>query len=417
MTMTTMTHFQPQSQPPIEDITTIFVVGFPEDIQEREFQNMFVFAPGFEAATLKMPQPEEEIASRRQIIGFAKFRTKSEALEAIEVLNGRKVDAERVCILKAEMAKKNLHTKRHLQDYYSKYYYRHAYGFDPYYGQYGMSSYGLNEGGELAFLPSDLGIDLYGGSEVQPERSLATYMEKETTGSLSNSANELATSDAAARRKFNCFSGIDPLARSCISDIIQDEAAIAEPSGFNYSIFSSNTSSLPTSNGSTNGSTTPKNGSDNPLAKSLDAYFASAAAASFPTLGAFSTSVTMPSAGSLVADENMYPGQSLSIPLKFQQHAVRPVPSDQENPPCNTLYVGNLPMDASEDELRAIFSHCPGYRRMLFKIKSNGPMCFVEFDSVPFASQAMNELYGYPLSNSTKGTFHLVSSCTNHASI
>lgn len=45
------------SSPPLystkEDVTTIFVVGFPDDIQEREFQNMFMFSKGFEAASLK----------------------------------------------------------------------------------------------------------------------------------------------------------------------------------------------------------------------------------------------------------------------------------------------------------------------------------------------------------------------------
>jgi hypothetical protein len=49
-----------------------------------------------------------------------------------------------------------------------------------------------------------------------------------------------------------------------------------------------------------------------------------------------------------------------------------------QNPPCNTLYVGNLPMDASEEELRQMFSQCAGYKRLCFKNKSNGPMCFVE---------------------------------------
>ena len=49
---------------------------------------------------------------RKQIIGFAKFRTRQEALEARDVLQGRRVDIERGAVLKAEMAKKNLHTKR-----------------------------------------------------------------------------------------------------------------------------------------------------------------------------------------------------------------------------------------------------------------------------------------------------------------
>ncbi len=48
----------------------------------------------------------------KQIIGFAKFRTRAEALEARDALNGRKVDAEKGCVLKTEMAKKNLHTKQ-----------------------------------------------------------------------------------------------------------------------------------------------------------------------------------------------------------------------------------------------------------------------------------------------------------------
>ncbi|KLO19918.1 hypothetical protein SCHPADRAFT_817501, partial [Schizopora paradoxa] len=173
-----------------EEISTIFVVGFPDDMQEREFQNMFTFSPGFEAATLKIPNkdltaygtsappPSASIngrsgvgfglgypyngandpynlvtmnqggvvvdgrdgttsswpsadpdlqaslglgnpnaqngpaAPRKQIIGFAKFRSRAEALAARDLLQGRRVDIEKGAVLKAEMAKKNLHTKR-----------------------------------------------------------------------------------------------------------------------------------------------------------------------------------------------------------------------------------------------------------------------------------------------------------------
>ncbi|KAF8914304.1 hypothetical protein CPB84DRAFT_78272 [Gymnopilus junonius] len=190
-----------------EEISTIFVVGFPEDMQEREFQNMFTFSQGFEAATLKIPNKEytaygsligagppgsnisnvnvlrgpgafpyagpndpynlvtanqggvvidggrdgttaswpapqhlpladelnvgahflgagaglglgmgvgsnPNLPPRKQIIGFAKFRTREEALAARDALQGRRVDIEKGAVLKAEMAKKNLHTKR-----------------------------------------------------------------------------------------------------------------------------------------------------------------------------------------------------------------------------------------------------------------------------------------------------------------
>jgi hypothetical protein len=53
----------------------------------------------------------------------------------------------------------------------------------------------------------------------------------------------------------------------------------------------------------------------------------------------------------------------------------------------NTLYVGNLPSSPPppgygpnhlEDSLRSLFSNQPGYRKLCFRQKSNGPMCFVE---------------------------------------
>jgi len=96
---------------------------------------------------------------------------------------------------------------------------------------------------------------------------------------------------------------------------------------------------------------------------------------------------------------------------QYQQHFSRPTyppvnPADQ-NPPCNTLYVGNLPIDTSEDELKAVFSKQRGYKRLCFRTKQNGPMCFVEFEDVSFATKALNELYGHPLHNSVKGGIRL----------
>jgi hypothetical protein len=96
---------------------------------------------------------------------------------------------------------------------------------------------------------------------------------------------------------------------------------------------------------------------------------------------------------------------------QYAQHFARPTyppvnPADQ-NPPCNTLYVGNLPMDTSEDELKAVFSKQRGYKRLCFRTKQNGPMCFVEFEDTSFATKALNELYGYMLHNSVKGGIRL----------
>jgi hypothetical protein len=66
-----------------------------------------------------------------------------------------------------------------------------------------------------------------------------------------------------------------------------------------------------------------------------------------------------------------------------------------------------LPVDTSEDELKAMFSKQRGYKRLCFRTKQNGPMCFVEFEDTSFATKALNELYGHPLHNSVKGGIRL----------
>ncbi len=88
-------------------------------------------------------------------------------------------------------------------------------------------------------------------------------------------------------------------------------------------------------------------------------------------------------------------------------HNFPPVNPADQNPPCNTLYVGNLPIDTSEEELKAMFSKQRGYKRLCFRTKQNGPMCFVEFEDVSFATKALHELYGHMLHNSVKGGIRL----------
>lgn len=91
----------------------------------------------------------------------------------------------------------------------------------------------------------------------------------------------------------------------------------------------------------------------------------------------------------------------------FPRPQYPPVNPADQNPPCNTLYVGNLPIDTSEDELKSLFSKQRGYKRLCFRTKQNGPMCFVEFEDVSFATKALHELYGHPLHNSVKGGIRL----------
>ncbi|ROW10202.1 hypothetical protein VMCG_01941 [Cytospora schulzeri] len=117
----------------------------------------------------------------------------------------------------------------------------------------------------------------------------------------------------------------------------------------------------------------------------------------------------LPSHAAPMSPSNMN-GTSGNYPMGsmgWRTHAPPPANPADQNPPCNTLYVGNLPMGTSEDELKAIFSRQRGYKRLCFRAKSNGPMCFVEFEDVSFATKALNELYGIQLTNSVKGGIRL----------
>ncbi|KIW04680.1 uncharacterized protein PV09_04416 [Verruconis gallopava] len=112
------------------------------------------------------------------------------------------------------------------------------------------------------------------------------------------------------------------------------------------------------------------------------------------------------SAGGMNPMTNLSPSTGFPMAPPFHQRHPPPNPADQ-NPPCNTLYVGNLPVDTSEDELKSVFSKQRGYKRLCFRTKQNGPMCFVEFEDVSFATKALHELYGHPLHNSVKGGIRL----------
>ncbi|KAL2019599.1 hypothetical protein VTK56DRAFT_9496 [Thermocarpiscus australiensis] len=101
------------------------------------------------------------------------------------------------------------------------------------------------------------------------------------------------------------------------------------------------------------------------------------------------------------------PGMGYSSPPSYRANNFPPANPADQNPPCNTLYVGNLPIDTSEEELKALFSKQRGYKRLCFRTKQNGPMCFVEFEDVSFATKALHELYGQPLHNSVKGGIRL----------
>ncbi|KAL2612527.1 hypothetical protein R1flu_024219 [Riccia fluitans] len=87
-----------------DEVRTIFVLGFPPDVKERELQNLLRWWPGYEASQMnfKGDQP----------MGFALFSTSAMAMAARDALQNLVFDSETNSVLRAEMAKKNLYVKR-----------------------------------------------------------------------------------------------------------------------------------------------------------------------------------------------------------------------------------------------------------------------------------------------------------------
>jgi len=626
-----------------EEISTIFVVGFPEDMQEREFQNMFTFSAGFEAATLKIPNKEytayggpggnappgngpgsmplrqgavgfaqygtgsndpynlvtvnqggvvvdggrdgttaswpsipsaqdpldanghfgpthaqNAMPPRKQIIGFAKFKSRQEALDARDALQGRRVDIEKGAVLKAEMAKKNLHTKRGVG--------LMGVGVGAPAGM-GMIS-GGNAGGGI---PSEAfaglaGLNLNGGvtggGEVMSarEKELGTLgamgfgglnqwrehrgsitensinreeeererrKEREAgvlnamgLGSATRGPRERAEDDEREREKrrrekearlrssnstaFDAFHSVPPqsisrvTSNSLLSPTISNSAAGGSMEngvalGGSSPMLGGGFAQQQMLNHSPNLHAPDDFGSGH-----LIGPWDSVETASVPPSATFPSSVTLPARPPSISRPSSPPNSAPfspsminnslpshpSLPIRprpfspsseasQQQNVSTPGPRNptssssassnadesqngsvdadigrglgelavstgatgnispqlpspgssgssvaaktnvvDQNPPINTLYVGNLPTSQVpqgypanylEETLRELFQRRPGYRKLCFRQKNNGPMCFVEFEDVSFAAKALNDLYGNTLNGLIKG--------------
>ncbi|KAL8458825.1 hypothetical protein ACS0TY_035526 [Phlomoides rotata] len=94
----------PSSRPSSDELRTIFISGLPEDVKERELQNLLRWLPGYEASQLNFKGEHP--------MGFALFATGHHALAAKDALQDMLFDAESKSLLHTEMAKKNLFVKR-----------------------------------------------------------------------------------------------------------------------------------------------------------------------------------------------------------------------------------------------------------------------------------------------------------------
>lgn len=616
-----------------EEISTIFVVGFPEDMQEREFQNMFTFSSGFEAATLKIPNKEYTAYGstgasgtnsrlpypgandpynlvtvnqggvvvdggrdgpttswpaapmqndeshfipsnlpaqppRKQIIGFAKFRTRQEALEARDILQGRRVDVERGSVLKAEMAKKNLHTKRGpgvppgmpLNSLMNGAGGNVTESLASYASLNGLAGLGGNTGptgaGELPLAQRDrelgalgaMGIVglgprrdrlIDGNGRVEEDRrrtdpstgsAMLTFSQR---GARERAEEDEREQERERKRKekevarlrqnsfaFEAFHSVpQQMVRQGANSLLSAENGVLPPGALQHvpmglssppalhktpsqnegmhglsqspwgnlrdvgasaalrkmsaPVLSSTLPPRPVSppqqsppgnfdipSGLSSGplSATSQNGSGLPGNRSAP-FSPQSNTSSLPSHPSLPTRprpyspsneqqqlqqqpagvlqpLTSPSSLPASSASSVSGSQSGADEELSRSVAVLAVSTDQgttspqlpspasgassgtgrasgdQNPPINTLYVGNLPTSPTpsglpltylEDRLRDLFSKRPGYRKLCFRQKSNGPMCFVEFEDVNYATKALNELSGNTLSGLVKG--------------
>ncbi|PVU97749.1 hypothetical protein BB559_001928 [Furculomyces boomerangus] len=403
-----------------EEITTIFVVGFPDDMTEREFVNMFTFSPGFEAAMLKVPSAEEmekegsgsasgtPMSAKKQIIGFAKFRSQIEALEAKDILTGKKIDADSNCVIKAELAKKNLHTKRgsinlNLGNF----------GMDmnsafPLFGQT-QSGFG-NGSGLMSARPYNMNISTnlggrgfdYGNIDASL-MSAPLYRPYEMFNSQSENLMRNDASRENGRGYHHHFEGYDMLNSASGAgeagklsqghkngvDLAKTQSEHIFPQDFGG-----------TRNGSNKGMSDLQSIRQRLNSLNINTNFMNSVGMQPSVSSPMSAITGMPSSG-LVSGVPPAPGLSKVVKTRSSNF-------NDQNPPCNTLYVGNLPIGTQEEELRKLFENSVGYKRLCFRTKPNsGPMCFVEFNTVENASSALRDYDGKMLSTSATSGIRL----------
>lgn len=88
-------------------------------------------------------------------------------------------------------------------------------------------------------------------------------------------------------------------------------------------------------------------------------------------------------------------------PLRPQSFS--PVTNLRDNPPCNTLFIGNLGDNVSEAELRALMGTQPGYRQMKVVKGPRSTTAFVEFTDVASAMLVHQTMQGVVLHSSDRG--------------
>ncbi|KAK1269413.1 hypothetical protein QJS04_geneDACA013846 [Acorus gramineus] len=101
-----------------------------------------------------------------------------------------------------------------------------------------------------------------------------------------------------------------------------------------------------------------------------------------------------------------YPGAQMTLPTPAPVPApagYAPVQNMKDNPPCNTLFIGNLGENVIEEELKSLFIGQPGYKQMKVLRQERNTVCFIEFEDVTSATAVHQNLQGAVIPSSGRG--------------
>ncbi|GAO51546.1 hypothetical protein SAICODRAFT_23681 [Saitoella complicata NRRL Y-17804] len=388
--------------------------GLPKDITLREFRLIFMFASEFMGAELAR--------FNDQIHGIVRFRTGQAAIDALNHLQARKIDCEdpaadevRVELLQVSppVAANGHHPHAHRTHSDEALPFPASSTFSPPRAPFAALSSSNSSTTSNAAKPRSA-FDAFYSVPSSQQRNSTSGM---TLGGLPNnsySANvdHLSNSDNFFSEVFGPSSprserpfygtGKNLLLESATFDD-EEEDLVKDPLGYLSKSGNAGSASAPWGESISSRMSSSVGSSMPPLS--------SPPVSRFSALNVNTGSMPPPAGPSTVGIPPMSPTSTQNyLQNHFPNYPGRPPiilnPADQ-NPPCNTLYVGNLPPNTSEDELKALFSRQRGYKRLCFRTKAQGPMCFVEFEDVRWATKALMELYGNPLSNSVKGGIRL----------
>lgn len=87
-----------------------------------------------------------------------------------------------------------------------------------------------------------------------------------------------------------------------------------------------------------------------------------------------------------------------------------PVDRNSDNPPCDTLFVGNLPPHVSEEEVEGFFQNAMGNRIAACRVNRNASgrvSAFVQFADIEAAKEAHSTMQGKELPGSDRGPMRI----------